>query len=375
MLIKINENISILDEKLVRVKSNTEVYEGGFYESGWYWAGSAVLCDGGNKVFFPHGSYRYASLLDLNSMTMETFSDLGTSYHKFYWTGGVLAPNGQIYCIPANTRTTGSRFDINAKTAVNFGSFASTDIKYTGGLLVQNGFLYWFSGNVGNIPRVNYANNTVSLLTPTFTQPPFHHPQSVSPRLHSNGKIYLAPLANPFMSEYDPISNTETPFGSNFGPQLSKWGGSVIVGNKMYSVPFHHTRVMVANLETKETYLIGPTVGTPDVSNWSYLRPTLATDGKIYCFPFIGTSRILVIDPATENVYFIGLPKSEFKSKNPSQMYFVKTLQLPDGRLLGCGEAPVTFLDLNLPPLPYPGIPANLADLPTSDYNKYYNVS
>ena len=61
------------------------------------------------------------------------------------WFGGVLAPNGKIYCVPNNS-TQILVIDPATNTTALFGNF-SGNIKWLGGVLAPNGKIYYVPGN------------------------------------------------------------------------------------------------------------------------------------------------------------------------------------------------------------------------------------
>ena len=70
------------------------------------------------------------------SQTTATFGSVGTDTNK--WFGGVLAPNGKIYGIPANASTVLEIDPVN-QTATTFGSVGTGSNKWFGGVLAPNG--------------------------------------------------------------------------------------------------------------------------------------------------------------------------------------------------------------------------------------------
>ena len=126
------------------------------------------------------------------SQTTSTFGSFGTDSYK--WEGGVLAPNGKIYCIPRNATTVLEIDPVNQTTAT-FGSLEGTD-KWIGGVLAPN------------------------------------------------GKIYGIPAYSTTILEIDPVNKTTSTFGS-VGTDSYKWIGGVLAPNgKIYGIPFNSTTVL-----------------------------------------------------------------------------------------------------------------------------------
>ena len=107
-------------------------------------------------------------------------------------------------------------------------------------------------------------------------------------------------------------------FGSLSG--TNKWLGGVLAPNgRIYCVPLSSTQILEIDPETQTTQLFGSLAG---VQKWS--GGVLAPNGRIYCVPY-----------------------------NSTQVLEYRTQQSP------------SIADIT--------IPQNLANLPTSNYNKYYN--
>ena len=70
--------------------------------------------------------------------TATTFGNLSSDIIK--WIGGVLAPNGYIYGIPFDS-TSVLKIDPLTDTATTFGSL-SGQFKWQGGVLAPNGYIY-----------------------------------------------------------------------------------------------------------------------------------------------------------------------------------------------------------------------------------------
>ena len=90
---------------------------------------------------------------------------MGASLSGGYdWNGGVLAPNGKIYCVPSNSS------DIliidpvaNTATRSNMGASLSGSSKWIGGVLAPNGKIYCVPGNSSDILIID-KNSSVPAL-------------------------------------------------------------------------------------------------------------------------------------------------------------------------------------------------------------------
>ena len=124
--------------------------------------------------------------------SINLFGSLSTSQNE--WIGGVLAPNGKIYGIPANSTQVLEIDPVNQTTNL-FGSLSTSQNKWYGGVLAPN------------------------------------------------GKIYGIPTNSTQVLEIDPINQTTNLFGSLSGDQ--EWFSGVLAPNgKIYGIPFDSTQVL-----------------------------------------------------------------------------------------------------------------------------------
>ena len=227
------------------------------------------------------------------------------------WYGGVLAPNGKIYGIPA---VSSSVLVIDPATGITttFGSLSGT-YKWIGGVLAPNGKIY-------GIP---YASTSVLVIDPATNTTSTFGSLSGSSKwyggvLAPNGKIYGIPFTSTSVLVIDPAVGTATTFGSLSG--TNKWDGGVLAPNgKIYGIPYDSTSVLVIDPATNTTSTFGSLSGS---SKWS--GGVLAPNGKIYGIPFNSTS-VLVIDPATNTT-------STFGSLSGSNKW-VKGVLAPNGKI------------------------------------------
>ena len=86
----------------------------------------------------------------------QTTTLFGSLSGSVKWVGGVLAPNGKIYGIPANS-TQIVEIDPVAQTTALFGSLAGGD-KWIGGVLALNGKIYGIPRNSTQILEIGTTN-------------------------------------------------------------------------------------------------------------------------------------------------------------------------------------------------------------------------
>lgn len=209
------------------------------------------------------------------SSQVNTFTTITgvTSGTDKYW-GGVLAPNGSIYCAP-HQATTILKINTLNDTISTFGSFVGS-YKYGGGILAPN------------------------------------------------GKIYFIPCSATAVLVVDPSNDSSYTFGSIAGGSFYWLGGSLNKeGTKIYCTPHLTTSILVIDIENESTYTIP---GLPATAN-KYSSSQLTPDGYIYCVP-THISNILKIDPSNDTFTTFGT------ASGGSDKYYSSILA-PDGFIYG----------------------------------------
>jgi hypothetical protein len=114
-----------------------------------------VLAPNGSIYCIPDGSLAVLKI-DPTTDTATSFGSLAAAG----WYGGVLAADGMIYCIP-NNNTTVLQIDPTTDTITTFGSLTGIS-KWNGGVLAQNGVVYGIPCNSTTVLKIgsdvsNYA--------------------------------------------------------------------------------------------------------------------------------------------------------------------------------------------------------------------------
>ena len=158
------------------------------------------------------------------------------------------------------------------------------------------------------------------------------------------------------------LKNFFSLFGS-FGTSGSKWvSGALAPNGKIYCIPFNSTQVLVIDPSNDTTSLFGNLSG---IGKW--VGGVLAPNGKIYGIPFSST-QVLVIDPLNDTTSLFGNLSGGGKWQSG--------VLAPNGKIYYMASNSSQFLVIDTKSLPATAdlqIPTNLADLPTSNYNKYFN--
>lgn len=198
-----------------------------------------------------------ANVTDLSNITAANYPAIVTDVSKWY--GGVLAPNGNIYCIPNNAQCVMRiipnlngpdtlNFDISNINTTTYPFLNGNNNKWRGGCLAPDGRIYCcpYSSNVVLI--INPSNNTINLTDISGFSGSY-----TGAVLAPNGKIYCAPTNGTNVLVIIPSNLPALPNGRrwytisiaswgtqlSFGPILSPTG-NVIIPNWTTS-PFNPT--------------------------------------------------------------------------------------------------------------------------------------
>jgi len=224
--------------------------------------------------------------------------------------GGVLAPNGNIYCVP-NGATTSNVLIINTTTnAVSYGTSSLTPAlstqTYCGGVLAPNGNIYCVPNGASNILIINTTTNAVSYGTSSLS-PALSTQGYQGGVLAPNGNIYCVPNGASNILIINPSTNTVS-YGSNsLTPALSGqyyYGGVLAPNGNIYCVPngAATSNILIINTTTNAVSY-GTSSLTPALSTQTYYGGVLAPNGNIYCVPN-GASNILIINTTTNAVSY-----------------------------------------------------------------------
>jgi len=219
------------------------------------------------------------------------------------WLGGVLAPNGRIYCIPWEAENV-LIIDPTANTADTdaIGDLGGGN-KWHGGVLARNGKIYC-------IPYDSDAVLVIDPATDTSATIPIPDPDPAGPEpgdpskwyggvLAPNGKIYCIPWKADYVMIIDPESETVDPDAISFAAYADlKWTGGVLATNgKIYCIPQEPLRVLIIDPVLNTVELISSLPSEED--KWA--GGVLGPDGKIYGIPR-NYHNVLVIDPLENTV-------------------------------------------------------------------------
>jgi len=299
--------INDLFETIVPTQTTTTLFGNLSGTGKWY---GGVLAPNGKIYCTPHSS---AQVLEIDPST-QTTTLFGSLSGSGKWAGGVLAPNGKIYGIPHGS-TQVLEIDPVTQTTTLFGNLSGSS-KWIGGVLAPNGKIYCTPFVSTQVLEIDPVTQTTTLFGNLSGSSKWF-----GGVLAPNGKIYCTPHSSAQVLEIDPSTQTTTLFGSLSGS--GKWAGGVLAPNgKIYGIPHGSTQVLEIDPSTQTTTLFGSLSG---VGKW--IGGVLAPNGKIYCTPRDST-QVLEIDPVTQTTTTL------FGSLSGSAKWFGGVLA-PNGKIYG----------------------------------------
>ena len=244
-------------------------------------------------------------------------------FQTYKWSGGVLAPNGNIYCIPYESPIVGIIDTItngfnNTKIT---GLIEPVQYKYNKGALALNGNIYcspWYSDNVLIIqPNITVTTPTITVANCSYTDTgkTFNCTTGSFLTQFTRGDAILITTTtrDRYTGYVDTVtSNTSLTFIYSLGVEIpittistiqktrladvttlsglgtsvtGKWSDTVLSQNgKIYLVPNDSSTVGIIDSSILNTINTTSILGLTGTGKWS--DGVLAPNGKIYCIPF-----------------------------------------------------------------------------------------
>lgn len=313
----------------------------------------SILSPNGFIYLAPYSAPRVAKL---NTST-NIISQIGDSMPSIKYSHLILAQNGSIYSFPIDVQDI-LKITNDVTTYIpksdSFTRFAS--------ILAPNGYLYAIPGNATNILKLNPSNDSLSSFGSLSNDVNKYRTGSLA----FNNNVYCPPYNETRILKIDTSNDTISYFG-NINFNSNQYSGIQLAPNgNLYCIPVvASTPVMKINPNNDTiSYLTTPSTftGSDDVS--------LGLDGNIYSLSKNG--RLLIIDTSTDVCRVIMLKNMDYSAIGfvGASTYQGKIYLTPNSvNYIGLINRFNSFNVLGSDAL----IPSNLSDLPTSNYNKYYN--
>ena len=233
--------------------------------------------------------------------TVKSFASAKSRYEQMG--GGVVGPNGKVYCMPAYGGII-LAIDPVSLTAASAATLPNNTGEYFGAVLAPDGFIYGIPHGATTFFRLNPENNEIT----TFGSAPGGGAYWGGV-VANNGKIYCIPSCAENVLEIDPVNLHLKTFGTLSAGQYKYSGGVLAPNGKIYCMPDRATKVLVIDPENQSLSFIDEDLGEGATKAFGGV---LAPNGKIYSGMGV-MDRMLVIDPSNDSLTFItNLPQSKY---------------------------------------------------------------
>jgi len=237
------------------------------------------------RLYFIQDTTTVLAMVDPSNNTVANAATINNSIFDQF--DGAVAPNGKIYIHGGygSDSTLGVIVDPSNNSIATLGTFVRScpagGYANTGVVLAPNGKIYCMpaQNSLGEIIDPE-TNSVVSRGYATFTGAPSSGLKYTGGVLAPNGKIYCIPYESSICQIIDPSTNTLQSFGTFNGAVGSRHYGGVLAPNGLiYLMPYASTsviRVIDPSNNTVNTVCTIPT---------GYLGGILCPNGKIFIIP------------------------------------------------------------------------------------------
>ena len=253
----------------------------------------AVAHPNGNLYMIPRFVDHFVEIDPVNNVYAEGHTISGWSNNDY--TTGVLAQNGNIYCMPFNSGAYIGEYDpvANTFTKISITSgWPSGTTSYYGTTLMNNGDIFMLSRLNGKAHlRYTPGSTSVTQLGLSPNQD-FAYSGCCT---DFTGNVWLGPYRNNNVYKYDPDANTFTSIGTTGGSSDRYAGIHTGADGNVWGIP--HAINTILKIDTSTDTFNEDNYGTTLTAGSKYIGGTLGNDGAIYCTPFnIGSTGVLRID-------------------------------------------------------------------------------
>lgn len=259
------------------------------------------------------GSFKFSTTGSSESFTYIITSSIGTSNpttQKF--AGAALAPNGCIYMVPygnfANEDYTKvAKIDTNTDKISVIGNIPASVPYYQGGnfagaVLAPNGNIYGIPARAQYVLKINPNTDTISSFGYVYSNGFENQPNYLGGVLAPNGVIYCVPYFSSLILKIDTNTDTLSYIYTGLN-QGRKWNGGVLAPNNncIYFVPSEATSSLKINPTNDQITIINSSGVAPLGNGGAQVGP----DGMIYSINngslnYAGHSSRVVINPFTD---------------------------------------------------------------------------
>jgi len=230
--------------------------------------------------------------------------------------GGVLLPDGRVFCVPYNG-TTARIYDPATNTlSTPAGSYAG-GAAFADGCLLKDGRVFLFTYNSTTARIYDPVTNTLSTPAGTYPGGAAFHTGVLLP----DGRVFCVPLSSTTGRIYDPVTDTlSTPAGTYPGGAAFTCG-VLLPDGRVFLVPYTST---TARIYDPVTNTLSTPAGTYP-GGAAFGGGVLLPDGRVFCVPLNSTTA-RIYDPVTNT---LSIPAGTY----PGLAAFNSGVTLPDGRV------------------------------------------
>ena len=278
----------------------TSTFTGGATFTGNGWTGGVFAPDG-NIYFSPAAA---PNILRLTVATGQTTNITGGATYTAngWYDGNVLGPDGNIYSSPY---ASANSLRLNVATGVTSnitggGTFTSSG--WRGGVLGPDGNIYFAPWNATNILKLTVATGLMTNITggATYTANGW-----ISGVLGPDGNIYFAPYSAPNILKLNVATGQTTNITGGATYTANGWyGGALGPDGNIYFTPHVAINILKLNVATGQTTNItGGATFVGGGGGWN--GATVGPDGNIYFCPYAALNilQLNVSTGVTSNIF------------------------------------------------------------------------
>jgi hypothetical protein len=245
--------------------------------------------NGANSYSYP--GYNFSGGDMFAGQSVDTSAIILNNPVNYNYLGGVLAPNGRIYCMAGAANHVGiinpynNTIDTTTISITNYPDL-SAGFKFWGGVLGTNGKIYCVPRRVNYVgiidPVTNTFDSTSITFTPSQTGVSLTSDAYATGALGSNGNIYFCPYSATKIMRLRTIDNSLN-FIDVSNTSSVNWDGSVCgPDGNVYFLPRSDSRIIRVDVGNETVSIAFNTgVGQSGFSSGG----VLGLDGIIYCMP------------------------------------------------------------------------------------------
>ena len=276
------------------------------------------------------------SLVPASSNYVEIFGSFpGTAS----FCGGVVAPNGYVYLVPAFVSKY-YKINPNDSSVTSFGTTPWNGVQlgsFHGGVLAPNGKIYFIPAATSMCYGIDPSNDTVFSFG-TFTGNVIANNTSLylEGLVGPNGKIYCFPARSSLCQVIDPTNNTVQSIGT-FVQSANGNGGTLAPNGLIYMNADNNGVIKVIDPSNNTVTAV---ITVASLGSVAAFNGTVAPNGKIYCSGV--SSYGMIIDPSNNTVTSFGT----FQYNQTNTRYGGRSVLLPNGLIYVFGMSYTTFAHL-----------------------------